>query len=1637
MNTDRQQKNRILQLLTYLIEIGKLKSKTVYDVQEYRQLLWFHQLPQKSKHCKSSAWGSALTGQAEWLSVQRSDYPTVPPVPEVCLNWVDCASVEQADQAPVIRRAINFHDLPQYSNLSSTYKTLCLTDFPEVSQVWQTYLDEEWRPWADAVQNWHQEEEAYKALFDIYHEHIRLGDEHELVLGLGLLQCQPENRPLIRRHLLTINVQLDFDLDACLFRLEPSNDDWHVDMETNMLDVANQPEVLQRIEVERMLADLDSPWQSKTLQEGLEKLFSAPGEDSNASFHFDRLEPSEGIVGSTAVIDFAPALLLRKRSNHSQEDTLRKLCRSVETCDVEQLPAEFLDLCELNPDKANFQTLPLLIDHDNAYLPKPYNNEQISILKKLNESHGVRVQGPPGTGKTHTIANLVSHLLSMGQRVLVTAKSPRSLAVLHRQLPEAIQPLCINALGDREDDQTSLEDSVLAILQNHEQWVEDTEQGEISTLKVSIQDQIINRSVVDRRIQAIRDAEIRHHEIANGRYCGSAATIARRLATEASSHGWIVDDIFEQSPLVVPSHELKAIVETLAGYSEQERETLNQVLPVPFEDLPSEVEFTEIVETYTSAKERYESRKDHLDSEIGQTLVHSDLRQVKHLARTVSELYKGIREATRVPLPWVKQAANEVLSGNERPWRELFDATAIHLDILMDRAAVVDTQSITKPDSVTYNQLLLDALELTRHVAEGGRLSKSMVSSQPLRGRRYVVEKVRINGELCSTSENIEALIEYLSVQKQLAYLWKLWGGISGKNNTSLVLQVAELRDHQQALERILKLTDLVNQTQKAFDVIPDSPQINCRRLAQIEALYVSCRAFRSKLRYGDAQAAYQSVVAQVEIFADQPYRHPAVADVRDAVAEGNVTEYALLLQKIVRLRERADALEHAEERLSELAKSAPKLAEAFSSNPADTRWPGRLNQIDDAWAFAQARTWLAGFTNNEDLRSCERECKNIDDKITRSLEQLGAKLAWSELIQTLESDDNEAKKHLVGWQQAIARCDNGSDTCLPKNRRDVQYHLQKCRTAVPAWIMPLHKVYDEIEPLPGMFDVVIVDESSQCGLEALPLLLMGKRLLVVGDDQQISPDPVSIPQDDVAVLIDRHLSDFEYSASFGLDNSLFDHAKLRFNKAVVLREHFRSMPEIIGFSNQLCYEKAPLIPLRRGYLDRLLPLQSVYIANAKQEKSGDEFINLVEAEQLVEAVVRCFNDAKYDGKTFGVIALQGYAQAQLIGSMLLKTLGEQAIEQRNLLCGTPSDFQGDERHVIFLSMVVAETQGQPLAALTASEHIQRFNVAASRAQDQMWLFHSVKKTDLDSECVRYTLLNYFDHPDELYGESMIPNDSELTILVNQAQRAIETAPYPFANWFEVDIYLALHQKGYGLLPKFPVATSVIDIVVESGGGQLGVVCDSDSVPVDAYRSVNVIKQRMLERCGWQFFRLLESAYYADPERSLAELSEALTHAGIEPTVPAVEHLPQADKTTVEPKDDSIEKDISVANESVTVELPPAFEESIEVPEEQSERGVSQHLVDVLVTPENVADMLALADEQMSLLVIKTLQARPKNSCLKELLPTLMLKQVNIRMQGADRNAFIQRVNGVLPQMERSKIIEMTASGGGRINLVE
>ena len=205
---------------------------------------------------------------------------------------------------------------------------------------------------------------------------------------------------------------------------------------------------------------------------------------------------------------------------------------------------------------------------------------------------------------------------------------------------------------------------------------------------------------------------------------------------------------------------------------------------------------------------------------------------------------------------------------------------------------------------------------------------------------------------------------------------------------------------------------------------------------------------------------------------------------------------------------------------------------------------------------------------------------------------------------------------------------------------------------------------------------------------------------------------------------------------------------------------------------------------------------------------------------------------------------------------------------ERQIVCGDAYAFQGDERDVMFLSMVAAPNA--KIGALAKEEDKRRFNVAASRARDQVWLIHSVRLEDLSETDMRRALLEYYLDPQVEHLEEL-------------EERDWSVVDYPFESKFEQDVYLELRRRGFRVAPQVKVAGYRIDLVVEGADGRLAVECDGDEWHGPDRWATDMARQRQLERCGWRFVRIRGSEFYRDREAALDRLWKALDSRGIKP----------------------------------------------------------------------------------------------------------------------------------------------------------
>jgi very-short-patch-repair endonuclease len=568
---------------------------------------------------------------------------------------------------------------------------------------------------------------------------------------------------------------------------------------------------------------------------------------------------------------------------------------------------------------------------------------------------------------------------------------------------------------------------------------------------------------------------------------------------------------------------------------------------------------------------------------------------------------------------------------------------------------------------------------------------------------------------------------------------------------------------------------------------------------------------------------------------------------------------------------------------LDRLKKATPELAKDLRTHATATVWDERIARFKDAWNWARADAWLKRLNDPESPHRLSSQIDAHRKAIGSLLADLGAEKAWAHCFARMTEHE---RQHLEAWKIAMSRIGKGTGKYASRHRAAAREHMEECRSAIPAWILPVYRVAETVRATRDLFDVAIIDEASQSGVEALFLHYLARQVVVVGDDKQISPEFVGINREGVDALRQKHIRDLPHNDSYGVENSFFDQAAIRYPGRIRLREHFRCMPEIIQFSNNLCYASEPLIPLRQYGTGRLAPVVVTrHIETGYQEGRSPRIVNPSEADAIVKQIVSCCNDPAYEGKTMGVISLLGRDQADLIGRKLLEpdALGAETIEKRQIVCGDADAFQGDERDIMFLSLVSAPGEGHRIGVLAKETDKRRFNVAASRARDQMWLFHSATLNDLSRNDLRYTLLEYCLEP----AVRPSPDSGiDATALERAAaqRRAGDPVPAPFDSWFEVDVFLEIARKGYRVLPQYELAGYRIDLLVEGLKGRLAVECDGDVWHGADRYDEDMARQRVLERCGLRFWRVRGSTYYRNGEVALQDLWRALERLRVTPT---------------------------------------------------------------------------------------------------------------------------------------------------------
>lgn len=384
----------------------------------------------------------------------------------------------------------------------------------------------------------------------------------------------------------------------------------------------------------------------------------------------------------------------------------------------------------------------------------------------------------------------------------------------------------------------------------------------------------------------------------------------------------------------------------------------------------------------------------------------------------------------------------------------------------------------------------------------------------------------------------------------------------------------------------------------------------------------------------------------------------------------------------------------------SELDRANVELHRAASKVPDDFIEPclERVEEIlatNNPWPIDDIDLLFAQF----DPRSLEASIASIDAEL-ESMSFTNAKKSWLGRVRENPDGLETISKLSVEFRKNLK--------VQPKSVQDFVRMLD----VLPVWVATGQST-QSIPLEPEMFDLLVVDEASQCTLtNILPLLYRAKRVVVIGDKNQLPAIPAISAAAEEAIFAKHGLEEIKHWLGHN-ENDVYSAGSgcLRGREGDVhsLDEHYRSHPLIIGFSNRNIYRQALTLrrhPEQRQGVDYPPGIYLRHVSGHAQPRDAS-WQNQPEAEAVVETAKVLIDQPYVDD--VGIVT-PFRMQRELINQIIEKR-GINGIE-----VATAHGFQGDERDAMVFSPVLARGMGAGTVHWASAENL--VNVAVTRARE-------------------------------------------------------------------------------------------------------------------------------------------------------------------------------------------------------------------------------------------------------------------------------------------------------------------------------
>lgn len=498
------------------------------------------------------------------------------------------------------------------------------------------------------------------------------------------------------------------------------------------------------------------------------------------------------------------------------------------------------------------------------------------------------------------------------------------------------------------------------------------------------------------------------------------------------------------------------------------------------------------------------------------------------------------------------------------------------------------------------------------------------------------------------------------------------------------------------------------------------------------------------------------------------------------------------------------------------------------------------------------------------DIEKLSAKAREIEDEImaTGNLHQLLNKIKLLKgkqkklAVEILRNKRRTALKELLSDQNKRRRLMIHSKSLVSKkamlqNRLLENEDFKPLLNAFPCWCTTTYAISNSLPLKPALFDVVIIDEASQCDIAScFPILYRAKKAVIVGDDKQL-PHLSFLEKAKEQSFLNQYNIDDKYQLMWRFrTNSMFDLANYYSTTPVLLDEHFRSPRPVIEFSSKEFY--GGRIKVMKMTPENYCPVELIVVPDGKVDI--DITRNTIEAEAVIKKmrdIISEDEEKNPDNPTSIGILSPFRGQVDLIKKDVLQMFSLETIQKHSIEIGTAHTFQGDEKDIMLMSWAIADNSRSQ--SLTFLQKPNLFNVAITRA--------------------RKKIINFLSKAPNTIPEGLLRDYVEY---VQNAKKAFETKDkIQFKNDFEKEVWGELT----AVIPDKKILSGL-----EIGGVNADLVIDKTVIELDGVidkissKYSNMKKQSLLERCGFKVIRLTKREWDLSKKASLDRILKELNN---------------------------------------------------------------------------------------------------------------------------------------------------------------